>query len=272
MLFRSALPFNLIVVDNGSTDKTIAYLKHLEANGHITELLLLGRNMGVSVASNLGWSRSSGDYYLKLDNDVEIVNRHWLNALLAAGEDPDVGMIGYKLCAWHETQPFRLGSGLTIGRFETCGGGCALIPRRTHEKLGYWNEDYGLYGYEDLEYGIRANMLGLVTGYVEDDNAVLHLGANANAELQHETIKKKSIDDAGQKLYLINKFMFEAKLRPICVERRYLSTDNDGLFSFRLNGDLKKMLSLQKYLLRNINVTLTGDVAALDLRKFARQP
>ena len=41
------------------------------------------------------------------------------------------------------------------------GGACYLIPKRAHEALGYWCEDYGLYGEEDHDHSVRLRLAAL---------------------------------------------------------------------------------------------------------------
>jgi predicted O-linked N-acetylglucosamine transferase (SPINDLY family) len=57
------------------------------------------------------------------------------------------------------------------------GGACFLIPKRTQEILGYWCEDYGLYGFEDVDYSFRVQLLGLLNAYMEDEDIGIHLPA-----------------------------------------------------------------------------------------------
>lgn len=72
--------YEIIVVDNGSTDGSIDYL-----SAHFPEikLVLLGENYGYSKGYNLGLASISGqyDYYLLLNSDVE-VEQDWDLALV----------------------------------------------------------------------------------------------------------------------------------------------------------------------------------------------
>jgi len=51
------------------------------------------------------------------------------------------------------------------------------------------NEDYGKYGFEDLDYGNRVLMSGQIIGYVDDDNAVKHLGYEPDIDDEQERMK-----------------------------------------------------------------------------------
>ena len=48
--------------------------------------------------------------------------------------------------------------------------------------IGYWCEDYGLYGQEDLDYGLRIQLAGLLNIYMDDNHTASHIGAADNPE------------------------------------------------------------------------------------------
>ena len=60
--------FELIVVDDGSTDKTVESLSCYKEKIH---LIKLGKNHGVSLARNVGIHASKGEYVCFLDSDDE---------------------------------------------------------------------------------------------------------------------------------------------------------------------------------------------------------
>lgn len=66
--------FEIIVIDNGSTDKSISFLK---SNYPSIILNKFKHNMGVSFAFNVGLKLSSGNYVSFLNNDMEL-DPNWL--------------------------------------------------------------------------------------------------------------------------------------------------------------------------------------------------
>ena len=79
LLARTPPGYALTIVDNGSEDGSREYLQSLAAAHAHIRLKLLSRNMGVSVAANLAWDDAADDdFYIKLDNDVEILDPLWL--------------------------------------------------------------------------------------------------------------------------------------------------------------------------------------------------
>jgi len=169
-------PYVLTVADNASQDGTRAYLKELQHKGVVRNLLLLPENIGVARASNLAWSQATdAAYYLKLDNDIVIQKPDWLGMMVEVIDRlPELGAVGYNFesCGY----PAQVVHGCQIRpKTGNLGGACYLIPRRVHERLGFWCEDYGLYGEEDADYSTRLTLAGLKNAYMEDENVGIHL-------------------------------------------------------------------------------------------------
>jgi GT2 family glycosyltransferase len=77
--------YDIIVVDNGSIDTSVTFLKHNFPN---IRLVLLQENHGYSKGYNLGLEKLKGEYshYLLLNSDVE-VTANWDKALVAYMSD-----------------------------------------------------------------------------------------------------------------------------------------------------------------------------------------
>lgn len=88
--------FEIIVVDNGSTDGTREYLQGMAAAGRL-KAILNGENLGFARGCNLGAAAAGGRYLLFLNNDME-VRSGWLDPLVSTLEkDPRVGIVGGRL-------------------------------------------------------------------------------------------------------------------------------------------------------------------------------
>ncbi len=265
----------LQVVDNGSEDGTQDFLR-LKAEAYpMMRVVTLRRNMGVSVAANLGWASQNADYYVKFDNDVVIRDPDWLDPLISLAErNQEVGMIAYQFCSWHKTKPVNLPSGDRFIESDCCGGACVLIPRQVHERFGFWNEDYGRYGFEDLEYGARVMQGGLRIGYVDAQGRVEHLGYEPNVlDAAHEAAKSANIesDEKGKKLYVLNKFMFESGVRPLYVGRKYLPVEGTEPVRFRSNPDYQSVLRLHDAYLPLVDFHEGEDGVRIDLTRLRQQ-
>lgn len=63
------LTFELVVIDDGSTDATAAVMAGLQARDGTVRTIRLRRNLGKSAALRVGFSRSSGDTVVLMDAD-----------------------------------------------------------------------------------------------------------------------------------------------------------------------------------------------------------
>jgi ATP-binding cassette, subfamily B, bacterial len=87
------LPYEVVVVDNGSADPTREYLDVLAArNPHVRVIRTQG-SLGFADAYNLGVGASNGTFLVFLASDV-IVTPGWLPALAERLDDPAVGIAG----------------------------------------------------------------------------------------------------------------------------------------------------------------------------------
>lgn len=201
LLKHTSYPYVLTVVDNGSVDGSREYLLDLKKKGVIKNLVLLSQNIGVAKASNIAWNlEPKAKYYLKLDNDIVIEKDNWLENLIEVVEKiPNAGAVAYNFEP--VSYPLQIINGLSVRvkKEGNLGGACILIPRRTYEILGEWRDDYGLYGEEDADYGIRIALAGLLNIYMADEDVGKHLPSGKAAVIDPVTFEAK--DGLEEKLY-----------------------------------------------------------------------
>jgi len=118
LLHCSYLNYEIILIDNNSTDDSISYLKN---NYSQIKILLMERNEGYSRAYNIALKQAKGKYCVLLNFDV-IVHPNWLDYLVAAAEQDDT------IAA---LQP-KLLSAIDQGYFEYAGASGGYI-----DKYGY---------------------------------------------------------------------------------------------------------------------------------------
>jgi len=169
--------FEIIFVDNGSTDGSLDY-----ARRRFPALLIIDnkRNLGYSGGINRGLAQASGDYIAPLNIDTE-VDRNWLASMVAfMDESPSVGAVTPKTLLYHDRDKigtlglnihitglgFARGLGKANGKspnkpFRVAGvSGCSfLIRRETLEQMGGLNEDIFMY-YDDVDLSWMINFMG----------------------------------------------------------------------------------------------------------------
>lgn len=171
---------HVIVVDNGSTDGTIEYVRGLE---WIT-LVENGRNLGFVRGNNIGIQAASArSDVLLLNNDVQIIQDGWLEEIQrVAYSSEDVGIVGCRLRfpdgrLLHAGTYMPMGSwwGQQIGSLEKdvnqyalnrdvegVVGACMYIKRSVIEAIGPLNEAFFSY-FEDTDYCLQAADAGFRT-------------------------------------------------------------------------------------------------------------
>ena len=91
---QSYKDFEIIMVDNGSTDNSLEYVKK---NFPQVKIKNLSKNFGFAKAINEGVKTSGGQHVVFLNNDTS-VDRDWLKNLIKCADDhPEVISVNSKL-------------------------------------------------------------------------------------------------------------------------------------------------------------------------------
>ena len=163
----------IILVDNGSRDRSVKYTRKNFPN---TQILELKKNEGFAQANNLGVERATGKYVVFLNNDMR-VHSAWLRELVTAVESADdVVAVGGKILNWDGDEVDFEGGALNFHGMgfqphhapppddqltETlfvCGGNM-LVDREIFLQVGGFDSDYFAY-FEDVDLGWRLWLLG----------------------------------------------------------------------------------------------------------------
>ncbi|HEX2866163.1 MAG TPA: glycosyltransferase [Ignavibacteriales bacterium] len=100
---NTRMPYEIIIVDNCSTDGTREYAQNLSLEFPNVKFVLNNKNEGFAKANNIGVSKAEGRYILCLNNDTE-PQAGWMEALLSIAEnDESVAAVGSKLLFPHGT-------------------------------------------------------------------------------------------------------------------------------------------------------------------------
>lgn len=98
--------YEVVVVDNNSTDNTRATIQAFIARGHSNLHYVFEPNQGITHGRNAGISAARGDIIAFTDDDV-VVTGNWLTVIKRTfAENPDVDYIGGKILPqWAEPPP-----------------------------------------------------------------------------------------------------------------------------------------------------------------------
>ncbi|MFT7476288.1 MAG: glycosyltransferase involved in cell wall biosynthesis [Verrucomicrobiales bacterium] len=133
-LLRTTYPaFEIIIIDNDSTDpETITWLEKFD-NGHDHRVVSAPGPFNFSAVNNLGAATSSGDLILLLNNDTEVIEPDWLASMVRWALLPGVGAVGAKLLYPNDTIQH---AGVVLGLGGLAGHGHLHKPRSS---TGYFN-------------------------------------------------------------------------------------------------------------------------------------
>ncbi len=175
-LARVTVPFEVVIVDNASTDATGALLARV-AGARVSRN---SENAGFLRAVNAAARDARGDYLLLLNNDAELRPGALEAALARAAASPDVGAVGGRLVlpdgALQEAGSiiWRDGACDGYGRGDSprapeydfardvdyVSGAFLLTPRALFAEMGGFDERYAPAYYEDADYCVRLWKLG----------------------------------------------------------------------------------------------------------------
>lgn len=90
--------FEIIIVENNSKNKrTFKYYNKIIKNDKIKVIYYKEKVFNYSAINNYGVTYAKGEYILLLNNDVEVINKEWLEEMLSICQRKDVGAVGAKL-------------------------------------------------------------------------------------------------------------------------------------------------------------------------------
>ncbi len=189
---QEAEPFRTVVIDNGSSDGTAAWLATASP---AVEVLRLEENVGVAAALNRGLALVETELIALLNNDLEL-EPGWLSALVdALDAHPSAASATGKMLSFHEREVFDGAgdvlhwSGAATHRgmgerdtgqydapaavFSPCAG-AALYRRAAFDAVGPFDEAFFAYQ-EDIDWGLRAQLAGWTARY-EPRAVAYHMG------------------------------------------------------------------------------------------------
>jgi GT2 family glycosyltransferase len=133
-------PHEVIVIDGGSTDGTIEYLK---AHPGVTPVFQ-GRLLGTARAYNRIWQDVSARYTCWLSDDTEIAEGSLDLATNLLEADPEIGMVGLKM---KDTMgPWKAWPYMgTLSAYGILNCNHGVLPMNLLRAVGYFNESYRSY-------------------------------------------------------------------------------------------------------------------------------
>lgn len=230
--------FAVLVVDNGSTDGSVEWLKKVtEACSAITDgepketaseqkmpvtAIFLSENTGFDHAVNVGIEASETPYVILLNNDTKVMPGFVKNLYTAIERDARIFSVSACMLMWDRSEllddagdrycalgwAFARGKGKPASAydrpteiFSACAG-AAIYRKAVFDEIGLFDEAHFAY-LEDLDIGYRARIYGWRNVY-EPSAQVLHYGSAATGSRYNP---RKTELAAQNSVYVIGKNM-----------------------------------------------------------------
>lgn len=211
--------FEVILVDNGSTDGSCSFVT---ANYPWVHLIELSENFGFCGAVNAGIRAAKAPYVLLLNNDTEVKEDFVEEMLAAVRRHKNAFSCGARMVQYHDRDrlddvgnyycalgwSFARGRGKDIHAYETedkifsaCAG-AAIYRKKIIEKIGYFDEEHFAY-LEDTDIGYRARIYGYENWYAPKA-IVYHVGSGTSGSRYNQFKTRYS---SRNNIYLIYKNM-----------------------------------------------------------------
>jgi GT2 family glycosyltransferase len=177
------LDHEVILVDNGSSDQSIAYVREQHPS---VRTIALQENVGFAKGVNVGIKASDSEFVALINNDIELES-HWLaNLVEALRTVREVGAVTGKMLNYYQRDVIdAAGDELSLNGNAGCRGhgekdgefydeqclvfgvcaGAALYRRSMFNDVGLFDEDFFAW-YEDADLDLRMQLRGYKCMYV----------------------------------------------------------------------------------------------------------
>lgn len=191
--------FETIIVDHGSTDGSIEYVKK---NYPKIKLLEKKKNLGFALGNNVGVKEAKGEYILLLNNDTIVKPDFLTNLVDFIESDSKIGVVQPKIIFADSKKLQSAGTYLTntgflyhvgfdkdpnLAKYNkrkeifSANGACMLIKREVIKKVGLFDKDFFLY-FEETDFCWRVWLTGYTIKYVPEA-VIYHKGGKATKTL-----------------------------------------------------------------------------------------
>ena len=176
----------VLVIDNGTRDP--ATLRLLVEPPPGVRVLRYPGPFNFSAINNFAVGQARGDHLLFLNNDVQVISREWLTAMVEHGARREVGAVGARLvypggtiqhaglilgvpgtvghAFRHQPEDTESGAGLphVIRNCTAVTGACLLLRREVFEEAGGFDEQFRV-DFNDVDLCLRIRALGYLVVY-----------------------------------------------------------------------------------------------------------
>lgn len=170
--------YEIVVVDNASSDGSNEYVRSLQPNHSQLRLIINKENLGYAGANNVGFADTAADLVVVLNPDTE-AEPDWLSELTRVFDDPEIGLATSKIVMMNDRGCLNTcGNDMSVLSLVVCRGlgqpstsfneptdvaavsGAAFAIRRSVlDEVGPFDPSFFTY-YEDTDLSLRVRLAG----------------------------------------------------------------------------------------------------------------
>lgn len=256
--------FEIIVVDNGSTDGSVPFIK-----SRFPEIIILENkeNLGFAKAINQGIQKANSEFVVLLNNDT-MVDKNYLHFLFQAiNRKKETCGVAPKILDFKKRdtvdsagdlintagQAFHRGHGGKSSRWNEAKevflitAGASIYRRKAFDRVGLLDEDFFAYG-EDVDWSLRAQMAGCKFWY-EPKAIIYHHQKGTSRKIPKKTVY---LQFRNMTLTIIKNFpigLFLKRWRFLLIPLIHFNT----ILYMALKGLGKEAISADFWILKNLN-------------------
>lgn len=200
----------IIAENNSESEETFGYYEKISAEFPFVKIVKWEREFNYAAINNFAAKIASGEYFLFLNNDTELISETAIGEMLAIAQRREVGIVGAKLLYPDDTvqhagillgfRGYAQHAFVGIGRNEfgfmvrariNCNynavtGACLMISKEDFEATGGFSEDFPVAG-NDVDLCLKVRKLEKLVVY------------NAFSEWYHYESKSRGYEDTPEK-------------------------------------------------------------------------
>ena len=209
--------FEIIIAENNSEEEeTFQYYEYLKKTYPCVKVCVWKGEFNFSAINNFAAGYASGEYFLLLNNDIEVISPSWLEEMLGYCQRPDVGIVGAKLyypddtiqhagvvigmggiaghilCRANGNEAGYNGRLVTVQDMSAVTAACMIVKKEIFDAVGGLSEDLQV-AFNDIDFCIKVRDYGKLVVY------------NPYAELYHYESKSRGLEDTPEKIARFNK-------------------------------------------------------------------
>lgn len=252
--------FDIIVVDNHSTDESVSELKKVVQNDEV--LLTAKINQGYAAGNNIGikYALNSGtDYLCILNNDVEVAPNFLTLMITKLENHSKIGIAGPKICDFYERDRVQSAGAIVnmnLGRAtdlykgqkssdisesiiycDYVGGACLVVRASLIAKVGLIPEEYFLF-YEENEWCANFKRNGYQVAALPNAT-VWHKGSHTIGQingLSEYFMYRNLVIFIKRNGNFKNKFIFNLYFTAFCLKALFTKKNGARFFKYYRDG------------------------------------